>query len=564
MAQSYTHGPVKLPPDFDLQGQNAAMEWKFWKVAFEDYLVATGQHEPNTNVKLAILRNIIGTESSRIMCTIAIPDGTDDPYKYMMGQLEAYVNPRFNEVVERHKFLSRNQKEGESFEHFLTDIKHLVKSCNYSTIDPDETVEEKALRDKIVMGIRDTVTREALLRVDKLKLNKAIDICRASEMSRNQNKMFSEESAEVNTATKRHDKRKGSKQNDTKAQEKFKCKRCQSMHGPRECPAFRKPCTKCGILNHFAIACRVRNIKNVQQNVNSDSEDSCSSLFVNHVNFLGSSKDLWDEIVEIEDTKFKVKLDTGADVSVIPRKIFDKIDKQFKVRKSNYIIKEFEGTQAKSIGTVNLFCKYKNKNVYEDFVIIEGVNKILLGGQACVDLGLLKRINKVNIQEYNKNRDKDKFISENSNIFSGYGRFEGKYKITTVKKLKPVSYPPTRVPFAIKSALRDELDRLVQRKAIVKVEEIDPRASINRMVIVEKSNGKLRICLDPQDLNTQIVRKPHPVKKIEEVCSGMTGKKVFSVFDLAEGYHHLELDDSSSWKCCFATPFGIYRYTVLP
>ncbi|XP_031349551.1 uncharacterized protein LOC116175529 [Photinus pyralis] len=224
-----------------------------------------------------------------------------------------------------------NQKEGESFEHFLTDIKHLVKSCNYNTIDPDGTVEEKALRDKIVMGIRDTVTREALLRVDKLKLNKAIDICRASEMSKNQNKMFSEESAEVNTATKRHVKRKGSKQNDTKAQEKFKCKRCLSMHGSQECPAFGKPCTKCGILNQFAIACRVRNIKNVQQNVNSDSEDSCSSLFVNHVNFLGSSKDLWDEIVEIEDTKFKVKLDTGADVSVIPRKIFDKIDKQFKI-----------------------------------------------------------------------------------------------------------------------------------------------------------------------------------------------------------------------------------------
>jgi len=86
--------------------------------------------------------------------------------------------------------LKRVQKEGELFEHFLTDCKHLIRSCNYNEVDPDQTPKEKALRDKIVMGIKDPVTREALLRFEKLTFGKAIDLCRTSELSRHQNLQF--------------------------------------------------------------------------------------------------------------------------------------------------------------------------------------------------------------------------------------------------------------------------------------------------------------------------------------------------------------------------------------
>lgn len=167
---------VKLPPDFDLQSQNAATEWKFWKSAFEDYLTVTGQHDAASNVKLSILRNTIGTESARIMATFAVPEGENDKYTYTLNLIVKYVNPRVNECFERYNFLKRTQQEGESFEHFLTECRHLVKTCNYDNVNPNESVENKALRDKIVMGIRDHVTREALLRMDTLTLNKPIQL----------------------------------------------------------------------------------------------------------------------------------------------------------------------------------------------------------------------------------------------------------------------------------------------------------------------------------------------------------------------------------------------------
>lgn len=571
-------GHVKLPPDFDLQSQQAAAEWKFWRTAFEDYLVATGQHEAHGSVKLSILRNIIGTESARIMSTFIIPENEANKYTYVMGLIEQYVNPRVNECYERYIFLKRTQKEGESFEHFLTECRHLVRTCNYNAVDGNATPEDKALRDKIVMGIRDPVTREALLRIDQLTLDKAVNFCRTSEQSKNQSLKFQEQEENVNFVRKHKKKPEVSeykeKYNNQKFQKKyeesssqstkFKCKRCQSLHGPRECPAFGKKCNKCGLLNHFAISCKVRNttVRNIEKQ--SHGESSEEDVFVGNVG-TGARVSAWEEYLYIEDKKFKIRLDTGADVSVMPIRIFKCINKQFKIRPTTYILKGFEGTSAKTIGICNLHCKYKGRDTYEDFVVVEGATQILLSGQACTKLSLIKRINNINNISLNDNSvRKDAFIQKNFEIFKGFGRFPGKHNITVKENFEAVSRPPTKVPLAIRDELKKELDRLVDRKAIVKVEEMSPMASINRIVVVEKPNGKLRLCLDPSDLNSQIIRKPNVGLNIEEVCSNLVDKKVFTVFDLAEGYHHLELNEESSWKCCFATSFGIYRFIVLP
>lgn len=40
-------------------------------------------------------------------------------------------------------------------------------------------------------------------------------------------------------------------------------------HGSRECPAFGKKC-KCGRLNHFEIACRVKGIKEIEDTEEED------------------------------------------------------------------------------------------------------------------------------------------------------------------------------------------------------------------------------------------------------------------------------------------------------
>lgn len=118
-------------------------------------------------------------------------------FNYTIDCIDKYINPRINECFERYNFHKPTQREGESFEHFLTECHHLVKTCNYNT-NSTETAEEKALRDKILMGIRDPLTREALLRAEQLTLGKAIQFCRASEQSKNQSLQFQQGTTQVN------------------------------------------------------------------------------------------------------------------------------------------------------------------------------------------------------------------------------------------------------------------------------------------------------------------------------------------------------------------------------
>ena len=53
---------------------------------------------------------------------------------------------------------------------------------------------------------------------------------------------------------------------------------------------------------------------------------------------------------------------------------------------------------------------------------------------------------------------------------------------------------------------------------------------------MKKSNGDLRVCLDPSDLNKAIKRPRFPLPTIEEIMSNLSGARVFSLVDAKNGY----------------------------
>jgi len=72
------------------------------------------------------------------------------------------------------------------FDSFLTELRKAVKTTAY--LDQDQMI-----RDRIVMGIWDKGTQERLLREPKLTLNKAVDFCRATEVSKSQSRVLQSE-----------------------------------------------------------------------------------------------------------------------------------------------------------------------------------------------------------------------------------------------------------------------------------------------------------------------------------------------------------------------------------
>ena len=84
------------------------------------------------------------------------------------------------------------------------------------------------------------------------------------------------------------------------------------------------------------------------------------------------------------------------------------------------------------------------------------------------------------------------------------------------------------------------------------------------MLAVPKKNGKIRICLDPKDLNKAILRENYPIPTIEDIASRLHGAKVFSVLDAKNGFWHVKLEEESSYLTTFHTHFGRYRWCRMP
>ena len=84
------------------------------------------------------------------------------------------------------------------------------------------------------------------------------------------------------------------------------------------------------------------------------------------------------------------------------------------------------------------------------------------------------------------------------------------YLITLDPKVSPVAHAPRKVPIELNGKLQAESNERGGQGIIARV------THSTDWVIREKENGRLRICLDPKDLNKPIKREHHPIPTVEE------------------------------------------------
>ena len=92
----------------------------------------------------------------------------------------------------------------------------------------------------------------------------------------------------------------------------------------------------------------------------------------------------------------------------------------------------------------------------------------------------------------------------------------------------------------------------------------NPTVSVNGLVIVEKPNGKLPICLDPRPLNNATKCEHLHLPTAEEIFSQMSGACFFSKLDASSGYLQIKVDEEISHLLAFGTLLGRYRFKRLP
>lgn len=122
--------------------------------------------------------------------------------------------------------------------------------------------------------------------------------------------------------------------------------------------------------------------------------------------------------------------------------------------------------------------------------------------------------------------------------------------------------PAGKVPLAIKDKLKQELDRLEQLEIIKHVNT--PTDWISSFVVAPKSNGRIRLCIDPRPLNQALKRNHYPTPLIEDILPDLGKARIFSVVDARDGFWHVVMDEKSSYLTTFSTPWGRYRWLRMP
>ena len=173
------------------------------------------------------------------------------------------------------------------------------------------------------------------------------------------------------------------------------------------------------------------------------------------------------------------------------------------------------------MGEIILELTRKNIKCLIRGLILKGTQfHAILGKKACHKLELLKILDNDAINVIQKEHadpiSRNKLITDFSEVFNErVGILEGTYKIQLKDENKPVKHAQRRVALPIQAEVKDKLDELEKKDIIRKV--ITPTQWISSMVIVKKKSGKIRICLDPKDLNESIERENSHYQRLKRL-----------------------------------------------
>ena len=330
---------LNKPIPFSLEG-NVEENWRKFKRQYTNFMLASGKTEESKKVQAAILQNLVGPEAIELLDTFNLTDeNLEDPEK-ILEAFEKNCKKEINETFERFVFANRIRKDDETIESYVKELKKLVKTCGY------DSLEDSMIRDNIIRTMKDTRLQQSILKINKLTLEDLIKNIKTNEASKEQSRKIQEQTktaSSVDAITRRgkttkyenrseraqypaRERKRSETRRTSKPTEggygykEFNCGRCNGRHLPRQCPAYDKKCYRCNKVGHYAVACNTnsRRVDNIESASDLSEEDDTSSeenfvintLTVNSMDKENNlkKKNTWIERIIVGDKKINLKL----------------------------------------------------------------------------------------------------------------------------------------------------------------------------------------------------------------------------------------------------------------
>nr|XP_050038398.1 uncharacterized protein K02A2.6-like [Dermacentor andersoni] len=544
-----TGEPLKLygvnfqpPAPFDFANPPT---WATWLSHYEDYAAVSGLMQASEDMQVRSLLYCMGPEARPLLETFSLDAQSLASYQAVATRFtEHFVHPA-NELYEPSRFHIRVQLPDESVDTYYAELRRMVKRCNY----PSAAVEKRLVRDRFVVGLRDSRLSEHLCRNAKLTLQDAWTQARQSKDADREKSLLqnrTEHSRELNLDAAKANKfpsrrRSGAKPRSPQPQAERSCEpsTCEfcghAPHWRSDCPARRSACNFCKKKGHFAEVCRSRKFKQYK----------LSSVHLHAVATPASAKFV---DVTVDDCTAQFKVDSGAEVSAVPS---DFPTLPAKLDQVDTLLTGPGGQPLRVLGSYVARLQWQGKTSCQRLYVIQSLTVPLLGLPALQALRVVRFLDQLKTSK----------ATLHAELFNGLGTLKDEYNI----RLKPVAVPfslsvPRRIPIPLLEIVCRELDKLESAGVIRRVDKPTPRCS--GLVVVRKGDGSYRLCVDLTQLNKVVLRERHILPTVEQVLGLLGDATVFSKLDATASFHQMKLSEDSQELTTFISP--IWPILLLP
>lgn len=266
-------------------------------------------------------------------------------------------------------------------------------------------------------------------------------------------------------------------------------------------------------------------------------------------------------IIKINDAPVRMMTDSGAKYTLLPENIWRRIGPKW-LNESDINPSAYGGVKIDIMGWFEAKLAFKDRTTKgKVYVSRRGTMPLLSWTHQAwlkvrLDASAEQSIYVIESNEMSTEEVKKEVFKEEIGCAKGI-----MHRIQLKRNCKPVAQKLRNVPLAMRDEVKRELKKLEEQDII---EKIDASEWVSPLVVVRKSSGKVRVCIDLRELNKCIIPERHPLPNIQELLSTMGSARVFSTLDLTSAYHQIRLHEDSRHLTAFITPEGLYQYKRMP